>query len=95
MDEACRNTREGRRLPFHAARSIVQSLIPACRNSGSVTRRRLRTSGPIRRGSISQRRLLGSHRPPAFEHPRIKFARAADCDQGAEHAELGRADAGR
>ena len=33
--------------------------MPVRRNSGSVVRRRLRTSGPIRLGSISQRRLPG------------------------------------
>ena len=40
-------------------------LTPTRRNSGSVCRRSTRTSVPIRRRSISQRRLPGSHCPPA------------------------------
>jgi hypothetical protein len=49
---------------------------------------RLRISGPIRRCSISQRRLSGSQRPPAW---RIEVARAAHRDHGAERTELCRA----
>ena len=45
----------------HVSRSI-----PACRNSGSVMRRRWRSTGPIRRCSMSHRRLPGSHKPPAL-----------------------------
>jgi hypothetical protein len=77
-----------RRLNRHPS----SRLIPACRNSGSVLRRRLRISGPIRR-SISQRRLPGSHSPLA--HPRIEIARTAHRDHGAEGAELCRPDARR
>jgi hypothetical protein len=40
--------------------------IPTRRNSGSVARRRLRTSGLSRRRSTSHRRLPGSHTPPAW-----------------------------
>src|SRR5215472_17248763 len=40
--------------------------MPACRNSGSVTRRRLRISGPMRRRSTNQRLLPGSQVPPAL-----------------------------
>ena len=39
--------------------------IPACRNSGSVSRSSARITGPTRRRSISQRREPGSQTPPA------------------------------
>ena len=45
--------------------AVVEAM-PACRNSGSVVRRRWRRTGPIRRRSISQRRVPGSHKPPAL-----------------------------
>jgi hypothetical protein len=45
------------------------SSIAACRNSRSVSRRRLRTSGLIRCRSISQRWLPVSHKPPALLQP--------------------------
>ena len=38
---------------------------PSAANSGSVSRRSARISGPMRLGSISQRREPGSHCPPA------------------------------
>ena len=39
--------------------------IPACRNSGSVSRSSARITGPIRCRVTSQRREPGSHTPPA------------------------------
>ena len=48
------------------ARDPAQSSdIPACRNSGSVSRSSARITGPTRRRSISQRREPGSQTPPA------------------------------
>ena len=45
---------------------------PARRNSGSVLCRRLRITDPMRRRSISQRRLPGSHSPPALRISRLR-----------------------
>jgi hypothetical protein len=45
--------------------SLQSSDIPACRNSGSVSRSSARITGPMRCRVTSQRRLLGSHMPPA------------------------------
>jgi hypothetical protein len=39
--------------------------IPACRNSGSVSRSSARITGPMRCRVTSQRRVPGSHMPPA------------------------------
>jgi hypothetical protein len=67
--------------------------IPARPNSGSVSRRRLRISGAIRRRSISQRpRLPEAGSTP---HQRVQVMRTAHRHQGAQLAELRRADPGR
>ena len=51
-------------------------LIPACRNSGSVVRRRWRRTGPICLCSMSQRRLPGPHKPPA-----LRMSGSSSCGQ--------------
>jgi hypothetical protein len=50
--------------PLHAT-PAQSSDIPACRNSGSVSRSSARITGPIRCRVTSQRRVPGSHMPPA------------------------------
>ena len=58
-------------------------------------RRSCRRTGPIRRGSISQRRLPGSHVPPARRINGASSAGQRTATHAAELAELDGADAGR
>ena len=54
---------DGSRAP--TSDPVQSSDIPACRNSGSVARSSARIAGPMRFRVTSQRRLPGSHTPPA------------------------------
>jgi hypothetical protein len=67
---------------------------PTRRNSGSVSRRSARITGPIRHRSISPRRLPGSHKPPALRMIGSN-SRTPHGHHAAECAELDRTNARR
>jgi hypothetical protein len=65
-----RRSPAGHFLRRHGRNSILQStgthtVSPAARKRGSTLRSKARITGPMRRRSISQRRVPGSHWPPA------------------------------